>query len=60
MAPAEGDPVGALADASGQALLALAPPQAKGDGTLAILSGGSVRRFPDLPYAGGDVYRVGA
>jgi hypothetical protein len=60
LAPAEGDPVGALADASGQALLALAPPQAKGDGTLAILSGGSVRRFPDLPYAGGDVYRVRA
>jgi hypothetical protein len=60
LAPAEGDPVGALADASGQALLALAPPQAKGDGTLAILSGGSVRRFPDLPYAGGDVYRASA
>jgi len=58
LAPANGTPVRALADASGQARLSLAPPQAKGNGTLTILSGGSLRRFPELFYSGGDVYRI--
>lgn len=58
LAPATGTPVRALADASGQARLSLAPPEAKGDGTLTILSGGSLWRFPELFYAGGDVYRI--
>ncbi len=58
LAPAYGTPVRAFADASGQARLSLAPPQAKGNGTLTILSGGSLRRFPELFYAGGDVYRI--
>jgi hypothetical protein len=58
LAPTTGTPVRALADASGQARLLLAPPQAKGNGTLTILSSGSLRRFPELSYAGGDVYRL--
>ena len=58
LTPAKGAPVRALADASGQARLLLALPQARGIGTLTILSGGSLRRFPGLLYAGGDVYRV--
>ena len=58
LTPANGAPVRALADASGQARLLLALPEAEGRGTLTILSGGSLRRFPGLLYAGGDVYRV--
>jgi len=58
LAPAGGAPVQAVADASGRARLTLAPPQAKGTGTLTILSGASPRRFPGLLYAGGDVYRI--
>jgi hypothetical protein len=60
LTPTTGTPVRALADASGQARLSLAPPEARGNGTLTILSGGSLRRFPELFYAGGDVYRIGA
>jgi len=58
LAPATGAPVGALADASGHVRLGLAPPQAKGNGTLTIVSAGSQRRFAGLLYAGGDVYRL--
>ena len=57
LAPEHGTPVEAVADASGRAQLALALPQAKGEGTLTIQTGGSLRRFPRLLYAGGDVYR---
>jgi hypothetical protein len=56
--PASGATVQARADPAGQARLQLWPPQARGEGTLTILSGGSLRRFPGLCYAGGDVYRV--
>jgi hypothetical protein len=60
LAPTTGTPVQALAEASGRARLLLAPPEAKGDGTLTIQSGGSLLRFPELLFAGGDVYRIGA
>jgi hypothetical protein len=58
LAPAEGAPVEAIANAAGEAKLALAPPEAKGTGTLTIFGAGSPRRFPGLLYAGGDVYRL--
>ncbi len=58
LVPANGTPVQARADALGQARLSLAPPQANGKGLLTIMSGGSLRRFPGLDYAGGDVYRM--
>jgi hypothetical protein len=58
LAPTTGTPVRALADALGHARLSLAPPEAKGNGTLTILSGGSLWRFPELSYAGGDLYRI--
>jgi hypothetical protein len=60
LAPGHGAVVRAVADASGQAWLALALPQSKGEGTLTIHAQGSLRRFPGLVYAGGDVYRVHA
>lgn len=60
LTPEHGTPVGAVADASGEAELALSAPQAKGEGTLTIQDGGTLRRFPGLLYAGGDIYRVRA
>lgn len=59
LAPPKGaSAVAALADASGQARLQLPPPEAAGTGTLTIQSGTSLRHFPGLRYAGGDIYRV--
>ncbi|MGH9115136.1 MAG: hypothetical protein ACRDWW_04830 [Acidimicrobiales bacterium] len=49
-----------VAGADGRAALSLPPPEESGVGTLVVDGSSGTRSYPALPYAGGDVLRVGA